>query len=374
MPQKTIAILVNTSWNIYNFRMNIVNALTDKGYKVLCIAPKDNYSERLIAKDVQYVPVSMQNRGVNPIQDFLLCIRLWKIFKQYKPDVVLQFTIKPNIYGSMAAGLLGIPTISNVSGLGTVFLNNKLSSRIAMLLYRMAFRFPFKVFFQNQEDQKLFIDSHLVKGDNTALLPGSGVNLQRFVFSTYKRQIPFVFLMASRLIIDKGLFEYLEACSIVKAKLGQDVECWLQGSPADSEASGITKDNLKEVLSQYPVRYFSFTDSIEEFIKKADVLVLPSYREGLARVLLESAALGKPLIATNVAGCREVVKNEFNGLLCNVKDAGDLSRAMIALYEKSEIELQLLGKNSRALVEKEFSDEIVSNIYLRTIEEALKKK
>ncbi|MBC7487698.1 MAG: glycosyltransferase family 4 protein [Cytophagaceae bacterium] len=371
MSKKTIALLVNTSWNIYNFRVNIIKALTDHGYEVLCIAPPDNYSDKLTSEHVHYVPVKMENRGVNPWRDFLLFLSLWRLFRQYKPDVILQFTIKPNIYGSLAARLAGIPVINNVSGLGTVFLNNNLSSKVAMLLYKIAFRSPFKVFFQNGEDRALFIDKGLVKSSITQVIPGSGVNLNRFAYQAYKRKQPFIFLMASRLIHDKGLFEYLEACHLVKVKFGEQVECWLQGAPADIEKSGIIKDQVETIIARYSIKYFPFTDSIEEFLKQADVVVLPSYREGVSRMLLESAAMGKPLIATDVPGCREIVKNEFNGLLCKVKDAKDLSRVMIEIFEKSEQELQTMGKNSRDLVEKEFSDEVVTTAYMKAIKEAL---
>ena len=371
MSKKTIALLVNTSWNIYNFRMNIVQALTKQGYEVLCMAPPDHYSEKLISDHVKYVPVHMENRGVNPWSDFLLFLSLWKLYRQCKPDVILQFTIKPNIYGSLAARLARIPVINNVSGLGTVFLNDKASSKVAMQLYKIAFRSPFRVFFQNNEDRSLFIDKGLVNQSITQVIPGSGVNLKRFAYEPYKRKNPFVFLMASRLIHDKGLFEYLEACNLVKAKLGEQVECWLQGAPANTEQAGITKEQVEKVLARYAVKCFPFTDSMEEFLKQADVIVLPSYREGVSRMLLESAAMGKPLIATDVPGCREIVRDGYNGLLCTVKDAQDLSRVMIEMFDKDESALQKMGENSRQLVEQEFSDEVVTAAYLKAVAEAL---
>jgi glycosyltransferase involved in cell wall biosynthesis len=372
MSKKTVALLVNTSWNIYNFRMNIVKALIDEGYEVLCMAPLDNYSAQLVSDHVKYIPVKMENRGVNPWKDFLLFLSLWKLFKQHKPHVILQFTIKPNVYGSMAARLLGIPVINNVSGLGTVFLNNNWSSKIALSLYKIAFRSPYKVFFQNSEDRDLFVHRRLVKADRTQVIPGSGVNLHRFSYQPYKRQSPFIFLMASRLIHDKGVFEYLQASKAVKGKYGIAVECWLQGAPADQAQDGITKAQLDSLFPLYSVRYFPFTDRIEEYLKQADVVVLPSYREGVSRLLLESAAMGKPLIATDVPGCREIVRNEWNGLLCNVKDPKDLSRTMMSLLEKTENELFVMGQHSRQLVEQEFSDEVVTAAYLKVIEEALR--
>jgi glycosyltransferase involved in cell wall biosynthesis len=371
--KKIVAIVLNTSWNIFNFRMNIVKALQKEGYRVLCIAPEDAYSNYLQEAGAEFVPVAMESRGVNPIKDVMLCFNLWRIYKQYKPLVVLHYTIKPNLYGTVAARICGIPAVNNVSGLGTVFLNNQLSSRIARAMYRFAFKFPFRVFFQNKDDQQLFLNSKFVAPTVCKVLPGSGVNLNKFKVTPFKRQTPFVFLMASRLIYDKGLVEYLEASVLVKERLGDRVVFALQGAPADLDAAGITKEFLEIKLGKYPVLYYPFTDRIEEFIEKADVVVLPSYREGLSRLLLESAAMGKPLIATDVPGCRDVVREGINGLLCKVKSADSLSEAMVAMFEKSDEELNAYALQSRKIVEEEFSEELVTNAYLQAVEEAIKR-
>ncbi len=366
-----VAIVVNTSWNIYNFRMNIVKALHDNGYRVLCIAPEDEYSSLLVSDDVSYIPVNMDRRGVNPWNDLILCCSLVKLFKKHRPHVILQFTIKPNLYGTIAARLCGIPVINNVSGLGTVFLNKNLSSKIALVLYRVAFTFPIKVFFQNTTDQGLFMKTNLVRPSQCAVLPGSGVDLKRFSYVEKERQKPFVFLMASRLLYDKGVQEYLDACVLVKAQLGDQVQCALQGAVAEDEQSGLVKGKLEQTLKKYGIVYYSFTDRIEDYVRKADVIVLPSYREGLSRLLLESAAMGKPLIATNVPGCREIVRHGVNGLLCKVKDATALSRVMVEMYEKTSAELKSYSIQSRRIVEQEYSDEIVTTAYLNAVRSAL---
>jgi glycosyltransferase involved in cell wall biosynthesis len=368
-----VAIVVNTSWNIFNFRLNVVRALQAQGYRVLCIAPEDRYSSLLVSEDVSYVPVQIDQRGVNPLKDFILFCSLCRLYKKHKPAVILQYTIKPNIYGSLAAKLLDIPVVNNVSGLGTVFLNNRLSSKLARGLYRLVFRFPFRVFFQNTEDLRLFVKYKFVKPSICQVIPGSGVDLKRFLAIPLEKQKPFVFLMASRLIYDKGIMEYLEACQLVKAKLGDQVLCVLQGAPADHEHSGITKDKVNELISRYPVTYYAFTDRIEDVVNKADVVVLPSYREGLSRLLLESAAMGKPLIATDVPGCRDVVRHEVNGLVCAVKSAEDLCRVMLEMYDKTPVELQLFAANSRKIVEEEYDEVLVTKAYLEAVSDAMKK-
>jgi glycosyltransferase involved in cell wall biosynthesis len=178
--------------------------------------------------------------------------------------------------------------------------------------------------------------------------------------------------MVSRLIYDKGIMEYLEACRLVKAQLGDKVLCTLQGAPAEQEHAGITNEKIDELMLQHSVTYYPFADRIEDAVRKVDVVVLPSYREGLSRVLLESAAMAKPLIATDVPGCRDVVRHELNGLVCTVKSAKDLSRVMLEMYHKPTAELQRFALNSRKIVEEDFDERIVTQAYLNAVSEAVK--
>jgi hypothetical protein len=175
-----IAIVINKSWNIYNFRMGLVQNFLKLGYEVIAIAPPDAYSQKLVDAGCEYHPVEMENKGTNPVQDLLLIRRFYHIYRQVKPDVILQYTIKPNIYGTLAARLAGIPTINNVSGLGTVFIISNLVSRVALALYRLAFRYPAKVFFQNHDDRDLFLQHKLIRKGITDVLPGSGIDTERF--------------------------------------------------------------------------------------------------------------------------------------------------------------------------------------------------
>ena len=176
-----VAIVINTSWNIWNFRASLVRALQAAGHEVLAIAPPDDYSARLETElGCRFVPILMENKGTNPVKDAALTRRFYQIYRREKPDVVLHYTIKPNIYGSIAARLAGIPSINNVSGLGTVFIIKNFVSKVALGLYRFAFRFPHKVFFQNGDDRQLFLDNGLVRPEITDLLPGSGVDTSRF--------------------------------------------------------------------------------------------------------------------------------------------------------------------------------------------------
>ncbi|MFB3101262.1 MAG: glycosyltransferase, partial [Gammaproteobacteria bacterium] len=177
---RTLAIVINTSWNIYNFRVGLLKSLQRDGYRIVTIAPRDSYSQKLEALGFEYHNIDINNMGTNPFEDVKLIWDFYRLYKKINPDILLHYTIKPNIYGTIAARLAGVPVISNISGLGTVFLNNYLSSKVARLLYKIALRSPSKVFFQNQDDRALFIDSKLVDENKTDLLPGSGIDTVKF--------------------------------------------------------------------------------------------------------------------------------------------------------------------------------------------------
>src|SRR5687768_16188490 len=199
-----IAVVLNTSWNIYNFRMNFVRELLAQGHEVHTVAPVDEHTRHLTDAGCIHHPVKMDSRGANPIKDSLLILELFLIYRRLRPDIILHYTIKPNIYGTLAASMLKIPVINNVCGLGTVFLKDNLVSAIAILLYKISFRFASKVFFQNPDDLKLFIDTKLVRPETVDLVPGSGIDLQRFQPMRFHLNQKFTFLLISRLITDKG--------------------------------------------------------------------------------------------------------------------------------------------------------------------------
>ncbi|HFC29670.1 MAG TPA: glycosyltransferase family 1 protein, partial [Oceanospirillales bacterium] len=188
MSKETIAIVINTSWNIYNFRLGLMNALRDEGFRVVAIAPNDDYVGKMEALGFEHHDIVINNKGTNPLQDLLLTYKFYKLYKKIKADVILHYTIKPNIYGTIAAKFAGIPSINNISGLGTVFINNNLSSKLARFLYRFSLKFSQKVFFQNPHDKQLFIKNKLVNEALADLLPGSGINLDKFQPTALERK------------------------------------------------------------------------------------------------------------------------------------------------------------------------------------------
>jgi len=368
-----IALVINTSWNIYNFRLSLIKALLAEGHEVVAIAPQDDYSVRLTAAGCYFVPVQME-QGTNPFTDLHLTWRLYKTYKQVRPDVVLHYTIKPNIYGAVAAHWAGIPAINNVSGLGTVFITRDYISAIALRLYKFAFRYPAKVFFQNQDDRRLFLRNNLVRAGITEVLPGSGINLQAFVpAEAYKRHEPFTFLMVARVLFDKGVAEFVQASKLVQEQF-PGVKCQLLGQVDEHSRSGVKRRQLEEWLATGVFEYLGTTDDVAAVVRTADCVVLPSYREGTPRTLLEAAAMAKPLIATNVPGCREVVQQGINGYLCRVRSAEDLAAKMLQMLQRSNEELERMGQASRKLAVTRFDDRIVIGKYLQAIQEVTKGK
>jgi glycosyltransferase involved in cell wall biosynthesis len=346
--------------------MNFVRALLAEGHEVHTIAPHDDYTSLLVAAGCIHHDLKMDSRGANPIKDSLLIFELLNKYRLIKPDVILHYTIKPNVYGTIAAAILGIPSINNVCGLGTIFLKKNWVSSIAIALYKFAFRFPKKVFFQNSDDLNLFVNNKLIKSSMTDLLPGSGINLSHFTPAEFSRNKKFTFLVVSRLITDKGILEYIEAIKQLKAA-GVDAKFQLMGAKDPRHKRGIKLAVIDSWIKSGLVEYLGTTKDVRPYMSQADCIVLPSYREGTPRTLLEAASTAKPIITTDVPGCHHVVTDGYNGLLCKIKNAEDLADKMKTLLGFSNEALRTMGLNGRRKIEEEFNESIVINKYLVAI-------
>lgn len=361
-----IAIVLNTSWNIYNFRMGLVNALFEQGHEVIAIAPKDEYSHFLIEAGCGFEEVKMDSRGANPVKDLALIFELWSIYRRVKPDVILHYTIKPNIYGTLAASILKIPVVNNVCGLGTAFLNKGIVSRIAIGMYKIAFKFPKLIYFQNNDDKNFFEDNNIIDNKHTEVLPGSGINLDHFKRSPKINNSKFTFLLISRLIHDKGIVEYINAIRLLKEK-GIEANFQLLGNKDTEHRRGISEELINSWIKNNVVEYLGSTDDVRPFINNADCVVLPSYREGTPKSLLEAASSAKPIIATNVAGCTNIVEDNVNGMLCKLKDVKDLANKLESMSRLPKDQLEQMGNNGRKIVEDRFDEQLVIESYLNTI-------
>lgn len=368
-----VIIALNTAWNLVNFRSGLIRALVSHGYDVIAVAPVDEYANQLAALGCRFVPLSMDNKGTHPGRDLVLNWRFVLLMRKERPGVFLGYTVKPNIYGSLAAHLSGVPVINNVAGLGTVFTKGGLLSWLVRALYRAALARSRKVFFQNEEDRQLFITGGLVDAALTDRLPGSGVDLNKFERVPLPGRSMIRFLLIARMLWDKGVGEYVEAARLLKRR-GLSAEVCLLGFLDVQNPTAIAKSQMDEWVAEGVVCYLGVSDNVREEIAQADCVVLPSfYREGTPKTLLEAAAMARPIITTDSVGCRDVVDDGVNGLLCRPRDAVDLADKMERMISMSQTEREAMGLRGREKVEREFDEKIVIQKYLDAIEAILGK-
>lgn len=356
----TIIISANSFWNIANFRSGLVAALVSRAYRLIIVAP-DADQDWAAQRGADAVDISINRSGLNPIRDALLILDYHKLIRRFRPNIFLGFTAKPNIYGSVTAAIWGIPALPNVSGLGTAFIKPGLLSAFVGNLYRVAFRKCPVVFFQNADDADLFVGRKIVRQNQVRLLPGSGIDLDHFSPAPPTSQIRFLFI--GRLLGDKGVREFVEAAKLLRSDR-PDWQFQLLGPIDEGNRSAIKQAELDQWLADGCVEHLGEVEDVRPFIAAATAVVLPSYREGLPRSLLEAAAMARPLIATDVPGNRHIVRHGSNGLLCAVRDPAALARAMKKLAIMSCDERDALGRAGRALAESEFGEARVIQAYL----------
>lgn len=359
-----VLVSANTSWYVWNFRKRLIDEIRAQGHTVVVAAPADAYSGKFAEDGVGYVPVSIRAKSTNPLGELATFFSYWSVYRAERPDIILQYTIKPNLYGSIAARFLGIPAVCNVSGLGAAFARKGLLSFIVQRLYRFAFRKVHRVFFQNPDDRALFLEQGLVRGEKTSLLPGSGVNLDRFEPAP-KESGPFTFLFVGRLLKAKGVEDFIRAARIVRAEGFPDTRFVLLGAHDDDDTHMADRALIDAAVSDGLATLPGQVDDVRVWLRKADCVVLPSYyREGVPRSLLEGAASGKPLIAADSVGTREPVTDGYNGYLCKPRDPDDLALAMKKILSLTPEERDEMGKNSRITAETRFDERIVLRAYL----------
>lgn len=372
MKKKKIVIALNSAWNLYNFRAGLIKSLVTDGYDVIAVAPSDEYAALLPSLGCRFVSIDMDTTGTNPVKDILLFARYLRILLTERPNAFLGFTIKPNVYGSIAAYLTRTPTINNVAGLGYTFKNNNWLANFAIFLYRMALRNATMVLFQNTEDMDVFIRKRVVSPLRSRRIPGSGVDIARFTSCPpikLTKERPFRFLFAARLLWDKGVAEYIEASRRLRNR-HPNVEFCIAGFTINDPKKGVSISQLKTWEKEGIIRYLGVSDNIEEEFTNADCVVLPSYyREGVPRVLLEAAAARRPLITTDWIGCREVVDDGCNGFLCIPKNTDSLTQSMQKMLELSEDQLIDMGEKGRSKVTRTFGENIIIDIYKKLLDD-----
>ena len=361
MPK--ILLVSRCAWTLYNFRRGQMCALKADGAAVLGAgAGGDGYESRIEALGIPFVSLPIDRRALNPLADLKLLWRLYRWYRQERPDIVHHFTIKPVIYGSIAARLAGVPrTVNTVTGLGFVFSDGAKPwlRRLVEAQYRIALAKVHYTFFQNNEDRDLFVQQGLVTQDKTGLLPGSGVDTQYFLPPAAESQSRTVtFLMVARLLKDKGVYEFVEAARKVRAQ-APDTRFQVLGGRDERIPRCVPQEHLDRWQEEGVVEWLGEASDVRGAMGASDVVVLPSfYREGTPRSLLESAAMGRAIITTDSIGCREAVDDGVTGLLVPVKDAESLAAAMLRLYADPEGR-QRMGEAGRAKMLREFDERLV---------------
>lgn len=376
---KKVLIISNTCWNAFHYRKSLNLGLVKAGYHVHVLAGFDGFEKNLNEQGIPTTELFISPKGINPFQDLKTLKDILLFLQKYKPDIILSFTIKPVLYTGLSKGILrlfGVGTISiwipTLTGLGTAFIKSNWITTLVKWLYKLSLNSAKFVVFQNTDDQDLFERLNLVSKKHSKLVPGSGINPQEYPMSISKNEdltdnnSKLVFLLIARLLWDKGINEYYLAAKKVKFTY-PFARFQLLGPIGVQNRTAISEEVIQDWVNEGVIEYIPETLDVRPFIEKCDVVVLPSYREGLPKSLLEGACMGKPLIASDVPGCRDLLINEENGFLCQAKNSESLELAIIKMIKKTNEERFKMGVNSRELVLRKFTEKIVVNKYLDLI-------
>lgn len=357
-----ILVLTNNIGGLHSFRKEVMKAIVDEGYDIIISEPDDNEKVRYFEGiGCHIIKTDFNRRGMNPLADFKLMLKYCKMIMQLKPKAVLTYTIKPNVYGGMACRLTGTPQIANVTGLGDAIENGGWLQKLTVLLYKIGIGNAKQVFFQNQTNRD-FAVYHRIADDKSIVLPGSGVNLEHHVYQDYPSNGTIKFLFITRLLKDKGTDEFFEMAQSIKKKY-PNTEFQILGS-----VEGDYQEQLDALVKEGIVQFWGSTPDVRPYLAQVHCTIMPSYHEGMSNVNLESAANGRPVITTDVPGCRETVDDGRTGFLVKAKDAQDLIRGVERFLNLPYGQKKQMGIQARYKVEREFDRKIVVSAYLDTIE------
>jgi glycosyltransferase involved in cell wall biosynthesis len=367
--KQSIAFVANTSWSIYKFRLYLIKTLIEHGFHVYVLAPRDQHTALFEhIPGLTYIGLTkFRGKSISPLHDLQLFRELLGHYRRIKPDLIFHYTIKANIYGSLAAARIACPSVSVITGLGYAFAGNTLLQASVKAIYKRVLQKNAGTWFLNTDDQRIFIKEQLVRKEKTFLLPGEGVDTTAFYPSPYipgKEAV--TFLLIARIIKHKGIYEFIKAAELLTQR-GLVARFQLLGFFDEDNPVSISRQQVEEWRRQHNIDYLGHTDDVAAYIEQADCIVLPSYREGMPLSLLEGASMCKALIATDTAGCREVIRDGVNGYLCHKKDGVDLADKMEKYYRLSPEEKRQMGIEGRTRVLSCFTNEIVTRIYLDKI-------
>lgn len=366
----------NTSWSMYNFRLGVMKKFLSLGYEVYTVAPWDNFTEKIEQEGIRVVTIKNLKRSeTNPIREFKLLREYISVYKALQPDIIFHFTIKPNIYGTLAARYCNIACISVTTGLGNAFSKKGVIFLAAKYLYKISSSYSKETWFLNENDRDLFVKSNVLPLSKTFILPGEGVDTSRFPATQYPlKEEPVEFLLIARMLYDKGVGYFVEASKILKAK-GYNISSVLVGDIDKDNPQNIGADQLAKWDAEGAVSYKGGTQNVKPFIENSHCMVLPSfYKEGLPRILLEAACMERPIITAVNPGCVDILDDGVNGFLCQPRDAADLADKMEKFIKLSYLEKINMGKAGRKKVLLKFDENIIIDIYLQKFTQYAGKK
>lgn len=365
-------ILTNSDSGLYDFRKEILKKLIDEGYRVIVSVPAGNYQNRIEQLGCEYVETAVNRRGMNPVKDASLFMKYLRMLRRYKPDVVLTYTIKPNTYGCIASRILHIPYIVNITGLGTALENPGMVQGIVVMLYKIALKKASCVFFQNEYNRKFVEELGCIYG-KTRLLPGSGVNITEHAYAPYpseEKEIRILDVM--RIMRAKGAFELLTTAPLIHAEFPKAI-FEIAGS-YEEESRAEYEPLIKDLQDKGILRYYGYREDIQQIMENSHIIINPSYSEGMSNVLLEAAATGRPVIASNINGCKETFQDGITGISCNAQSSESLVQALRKMLQRSADERAQMGSAGRDYVTQRFNRDIVVTIYLEEIASTMKDK
>lgn len=363
---KKVVISSNTAWTVFNHRAGFIDTLKKMGYEVHTVAPAANFTSIKNPGTVFHEVKNLERKGKNPFSDLFLILEYYKIYKKIKPDMVFTYTIKTNIYSAIACRLAGIPVVCTVNGLGTAFDNpSGMTYRIVKQLYRWAFKKAHAVIFQNPDDRQFFLDEKIIGEKNVHLVNGSGADLEKFDFTPVPETRKF--MLISRMLRNKGIGEFIEAAGRLKKEF-PDSEFVLLGPADNDNPMGVRLSELEALDPEKGAYYGGQTKDVRPYIASCSAVVLPSYyREGIPKILIEALAMGRPVITTDMPGCRETVTDGENGYVTEARSADDLYRVLKKFILLSREERLEMGRRSRMLAEEKFDEKKVISVYLEIL-------
>ena len=346
-------------------RAGLFRALQEEGFEIVAAAPEGRGAAELREMGVEVELLPLQPTGTSPVADLVLLRRFIELFRRLKPAAFLGFTVKPNVYGSVAARVCGVPSINNISGLGRVFTSRTLLTLLVERLYRWGLKNACVVFFENRDDAKLFLDRRIVREEQVVTLPGAGLDLSRFVPPTVpdRKADHFTFLFAGRLLWHKGIAEFVESARRIRSERPAS-RFQILGFVEPPGGDSVPEDDLRKWSEDGVIEYLGGSTDVRPIIAAADCVVLPSfYREGVPRILMEAAAMARPVITTDMPGCRDAVDHEQTGLICTPRSADALVEAMRRMIDLDAEQLAQMGRQGRSKMEREFDQEVVHQAY-----------